>query len=150
MLLKLFVQPCQGRAAIIPDQFLMTGLLQKQWVAFTRSWGKKKKKAQFLFNNTQLYSCQNIFFSLTLITTLLIWLCRLIFPFTWILLFTCIFFSLTNSMHHLCYVKCFHSSSVLKQKTFSKYYISLLAAPSQWQFYPCFFNPSELSEKLKQ
>lgn len=23
---------------------------------------KKKKKAQFLFNNTQLYSCQNIFF----------------------------------------------------------------------------------------
>lgn len=35
----------------------------------------------------------------------------------------------------------FHIVSVLKQKTFSKYYnSSLLAAPSWWQHYPSFFN----------
>lgn len=128
---------------------LLSSRISSWWLAFCRSGGlhsrgvgkKKKKKKQNFFSTILNCIVVKIFFSLTLITTLLIWLCRLIFPFTWILLFTCTFFSLTNSMHHLCYFTCFHSSSVLKQKAFSKYYISPLAAPSQWQFYHLSLTP---------
>lgn len=150
MLLKLFVQPCQGRAAIIPDQFLMTGLLQKRWVAFTRSWEKeKKKKAEFLFNNTQLYSCQNIFFldlnnhtfNLTMQTNFSF---HLDFAFY-------MYLFLSYKLHaSLVLLQVFSQLFCPEAKGFLQVLYQPVSSSKPVAVLPSFFNPSELSEKLKQ